>query len=41
MATMTVSLPDPMKDRVESRARGGSFSNASDHVRHLIRPDAG
>lgn len=39
MATMNVSVPDPMKVWVEERARGGSFSNASDYVRHLIRRD--
>lgn len=39
MATMNVSLPDPMKDWVESRTRDGRFSNASDYVRHLIRND--
>ena len=39
MATMNVSLPDPMKKWVESRTEKGSFSNASDYVRHLIRCD--
>ena len=39
MATMNVSLPDPMKDWVESRTSDGTFSNASDYVRHLIRRD--
>ena len=39
MATMNVSLPDPMKDWVESRTRDGRFGNASDYVRHLIRKD--
>jgi len=39
MATMNVSLPDPMKDWVESRTHDGRFSNASDYVRHLIRKD--
>ena len=39
MATMNVSLPDPMKDWVESRTNDGRFSNASDYVRHLIRKD--
>jgi antitoxin ParD1/3/4 len=39
MATMNVSLPDPMKDWVESRTGDGRFSNASDYVRHLIRKD--
>lgn len=39
MATMNVSLPDPMKDWVEGRSHDGRFSNASDYVRHLIRKD--
>jgi antitoxin ParD1/3/4 len=39
MATMNVSLPDPMKDSVEAQARGGRYANASDYVRDLIRRD--
>jgi len=39
MATMNVSLPDPMKDWVEMQARSGRYSNASDYVRDLIRRD--
>jgi antitoxin ParD1/3/4 len=39
MATMNVSLPDPMKEWVESQSLEGRFSNASDYVRHLIRKD--
>ena len=39
MATMNVSLPDPMKSWVEERTRDGSYSNTSDYVRHLIRRD--
>ena len=39
MATMNVSLPDPMKDWVESQAKSGRYSNASDYVRDLIRRD--
>ena len=39
MATMNVSLPDPMKQWVEFRMENGRFSNASDYVRHLIRRD--
>ncbi|PHP64957.1 type II toxin-antitoxin system ParD family antitoxin [Zhengella mangrovi] len=39
MATMNVSLPDPMKDWVELRLKDGRFSNTSDYVRHLIRKD--
>jgi len=39
MATMNISLPDPMKHWVESQAEGGRYSNASDYVRDLIRRD--
>ena len=39
MATMNVSLPDPMKEWVESQARTGKYSNSSDYVRDLIRED--
>ncbi len=39
MATMNVSLPDPMKRWVEDNLKNGRFSNASDYVRHLIRRD--
>ncbi|MFN7498872.1 MAG: type II toxin-antitoxin system ParD family antitoxin [Hyphomonadaceae bacterium] len=39
MATMNVSLPDPMKLWVEERTKGGRYSNASDYVRDLIRKD--
>ena len=39
MATMNVSLPEPMKDWVEAQTRTGRYSNASDYVRDLIRRD--
>lgn len=39
MATMNVSLPDPMKDWVELQTASGRYSNASDYVRDLIRRD--
>ena len=39
MATMNVSLPDPMKDWVETRIASGQYSSASDYVRDLIRHD--
>lgn len=39
MATMNVSLPDAMKDWVESQAASGRYANASDYVRDLIRRD--
>jgi antitoxin ParD1/3/4 len=39
MATMNISLPDPMKGWVEEQARSGRYSNVSDYVRDLIRRD--
>jgi antitoxin ParD1/3/4 len=39
MATMNVSLPDPMKSWVDAQTKGGRYSNASDYVRDLIRKD--
>ena len=39
MATMNVSIPEPMKAWVEERARDGSFDNESEDFRHLIRRD--
>ena len=39
MATMNVSLPDPLKDWVEDQANSGRYANASDYVRDLIRRD--
>ncbi|MWV23053.1 type II toxin-antitoxin system ParD family antitoxin [Methylobacterium sp. 2A] len=39
MATMNVSLPDPLKDWVEAQAGTGRYANASDYVRDLIRRD--
>lgn len=39
MATMNVSLPEPMKDWVEGQTKSGRYSNASDYVRDLIRRD--
>jgi antitoxin ParD1/3/4 len=39
MATMNVSLPEPMKAWVERQTQTGRYSNASDYVRDLIRRD--
>lgn len=39
MATMTVSLPDPLKDWIEERVAAGDFASASDYVRELVRRD--
>ncbi len=37
MATMNISLPDAMKEWVETQAASGRYSNSSDVVRDLIR----
>ncbi|GAA0334918.1 type II toxin-antitoxin system ParD family antitoxin [Sphingomonas oligophenolica] len=37
MATMNISLPDPMKRWIEERAQSGRYSNVSDYVRDLVR----
>lgn len=39
MATMNISLPDPMKNWVETQSGSGKYSNSSDYVRDLIRRD--
>ncbi|WP_038082052.1 type II toxin-antitoxin system ParD family antitoxin [Thioalkalivibrio sp. ALgr3] len=39
MATMNISLPDPMKSWVEEQVQSGQYSNSSDYVRDLIRRD--
>lgn len=39
MATMNISLPDPMKAWVEEQAQGGRYTTTSDYVRDLIRRD--
>lgn len=39
MATMNISLPDGMKNWVETQSEEGSYANSSDYVRDLIRRD--
>jgi antitoxin ParD1/3/4 len=39
MATMNISVPDPMKDWVQSQVDTGAYSNTSDYIRDLIRQD--
>lgn len=39
MATMTISLPDPMKDWIEARIKEGEYASTSDYVRDLVRRD--
>ncbi len=37
MATMNISLPDPMKQWIEAQTATGRYSNVSDFVRDLVR----
>jgi len=39
MATMNISLPEPMRDWVQSQIEDGMYSSSSDYVRDLIRRD--
>ncbi|KRB81238.1 ParD protein (antitoxin to ParE) [Sphingomonas sp. Root710] len=39
MASMNISLPDPMRDYVQSRIDNGQYASVSDYVRDLIRRD--
>ena len=39
MATMNISIPDPMKSWVEEQSKTGRYANSSDYVRDLIRRD--
>ena len=39
MASMNVSVPDPMRDWVQSRIESGQYASVSDYVRDLIRKD--
>ncbi len=39
MASMNVSLPDPMRDWVQNRIDSGKYASVSDYVRDLIRHD--
>lgn len=39
MAAMNISVPDPMRDWVQSRIESGRYTSVSDYVRDLIRRD--
>ncbi|GGO84324.1 hypothetical protein GCM10011348_30310 [Marinobacterium nitratireducens] len=39
MATMNISVPDPMKDWVQAQIDNGKYASSSDYVRDLIRKD--
>lgn len=39
MATMNISLPETMREWVESQSQSGIYANNSDYIRDLIRKD--
>ena len=39
MSTMNISLPEGLKDYVDSQVAGRNFSTSSEYVRELIRRD--
>ena len=39
MQTMNISLPDPLKDFVDTQITSGRYSSVSEYVRELIRED--
>ncbi len=39
MATMNISVPEPMKNWVKAQIDAGSYASSSDYVRDLIRKD--
>ena len=39
MASMNVSVPDPMRDWVQQKIEQGQYASVSDYVRDLIRRD--
>jgi antitoxin ParD1/3/4 len=39
MATVNISIPDPMKQWLDGQASSGLYADASDYVRDLIRRD--
>jgi antitoxin ParD1/3/4 len=39
MATMNISLPDPVTEWIEERIRSGHYEDASEYIVDLIRDD--
>ena len=39
MATLNISLPDAMREWIDAQIKTGSYANASDYIRDLIRHD--
>jgi len=41
MATMNISLPDPLRDFVEQEVARGGYASASEYMRELVRKAKG
>lgn len=39
MQTMNISLPEPLKEFVDTQIAAGRYSSVSEHIRELIRED--
>ena len=39
MATLNISLPDPITDWIKEQIRSGQYADASDYIGDLIRDD--
>ena len=39
MATLNISMPGPMRERIDAQVKAGEYANASDYIRDLIRHD--
>lgn len=39
LASLNISLPQPLKNYVESRVKAGGYSTPSEYVRELVRAD--
>ena len=39
MATLNVSMPDPMREWIDAQIEAGEYANASDYIRDQIRHD--
>lgn len=39
MATMNISLPDPMRKYLEEKVAAGGYGTVSEYIRELIRED--
>lgn len=37
--TMSIAIPEALRDFVEARVGSGQFGNTSEYIRHLIRKD--